>query len=69
VAGTSLCTGRHAPLRFKSAACRATTELVNSFTDYRTAEAFSSEVSRQLDRQRAGLALLAGEDMAKKVSE
>jgi len=43
--------------------------LVNSFTDYRTAEAFSSEVSRQLDRQRAGLALLAGEDMAKKVSE
>jgi len=54
----------------KSAACRATAELVNSFTDYRTtAEAVSSEVRRQLDRQREGLALLAGEGMAEKVSE
>jgi len=44
--------------------------LVNSFTDYRTtAEAFSSEVRRQLDRRRAGLALLAGKGMAEKVSE
>ena len=54
----------------KSAACRATAEPVNSVTDYRTtAEAVSSEVRRQLDRQRAGLAVLAGEGIAKKVSE
>jgi hypothetical protein len=54
----------------KSAACRATSELVNSFTDYRTiAEAVSSEMRRQLDRQREGLALLAGEGMPEKVSE
>lgn len=49
----------------KAIACRATAELINSFTSYRTtAEAVSSEVRRQAERQDKAMALLEREGVA-----
>jgi hypothetical protein len=54
----------------KAIACRATAELINSFTTYRTTpQAVSSEVGRQVERQDKGIALLARESTADKVSD
>jgi hypothetical protein len=48
----------------------AVSVFLDRVAEYRTAaEAVSSEVPRQLDRPREGVALLAGEGMAEKVSE